>query len=38
MFETITVDLIHQIYIIYVAFDIKKTQNKHNDRNIIGKL
>ena len=26
MFETITVGLIHKIYIIYVAFDIKKTQ------------
>ena len=27
MFETITVSLIHNIYIIHVAFDIKK-QNK----------
>ena len=25
MIETITVGLIHKIYIIYVAFDIKKT-------------
>ena len=36
MFETITLGLIHKIYIIYVASNIKK--NKHNDRNILGKL
>ena len=29
MFETITLGLIHMIYIIYVTFDIKK--KKHND-------
>ena len=26
MFETITVGLIHKIYILYVAFDIKETK------------
>ena len=31
MFEAITVGLIHKIYIIYVAFDTKTKQNKHND-------
>ena len=31
MFETITVGLIHKIYIIYVAIDIKIKKNKHND-------
>ena len=30
MFEIITVGLIHKIYIVYDAFDIKKTYNKHD--------
>ena len=31
VFETITVGVIHKIYIIYVVFDIKENKNKQKD-------